>query len=99
MDLVDASALFDRPDGRRVAIVEPHYLRGLSDMIVQDELPLHFWLGERGSESGSGRVLRARRMAFDCATVIGARTARPPGDARIINVLLEALLDARKAAS
>ena len=37
-------------------------------------------------------------MAFDCATVIGARTARPPGDARIINVLLEALLDARKAA-
>ena len=42
MDLVDASALFDRPDDRRVAIVVPHYLRELSDMIVQDELPLHF---------------------------------------------------------
>ena len=37
-------------------------------------------------------------MAVDRATAIGARTARPSGDARIVDPLLEAPLNAYRAA-
>ena len=59
MDRGAASALFDRPHGRRVATFGSRYSRALSDMMGQDELPLAFLHAVKRRVELSASIIRA----------------------------------------
>ena len=72
MDRGAASALFDRPDGRHISIVDSRNSRALSDMMGQGEWPLHFLhIGKWGVE-----------LSAQCTGPARGPTARPRVAAR-----------------